>query len=83
MKEIFIKFKAIVEKHFDHTIKILYSDNGGDFMALTNFLSMNGIAHLTTPPHTPEHNDMSKRRHLHIVETGLTLLTHASIPLSY
>ena len=37
VKEIFIKFKAIVEKHFDHTIKILYSDNSGEFMTLTNF----------------------------------------------
>ena len=83
VKEIFIKFKAIVEKHFDHTIKILYSDNGGEFMALTNFLSINGISHLTTPPHTSEHNGMSKRKHLHFVETGLALLTHASIPLSY
>ena len=44
---------------------------------------MNGIAHLTTPPHSPKHNGMSERRHLHIVETGLALLTYASIPLSY
>lgn len=35
------------------------------------------------PPHTPEHNGMSERRHLHVVETGLVLLSHASIPLQY
>ena len=48
-----------------------------------HFLSTNGISHLTTPPHTLEHNGFSKRRHLHIVEIGLALLSHASLPLSY
>ena len=50
---------------------------------LDNFLSTNGISHLTTPPHTPEHNGLFERRHRHIVETGLSLLTHASMPLTY
>ena len=83
VKEVFIRFKAIVEKHFTSTIQTLYSDNGGEYLSLANFLSTNGISHLTTPPHTPEHNGYSESRHLHIVETGLALLTHASLPLSY
>jgi hypothetical protein len=83
VKDIFIRFKAIVEKHFDKTIKTLYSDNGGEYIALAHFLSIHGISHLTTPPHTPEHNGFSERRHLHIVETGLALLSHASLPLTY
>ncbi|KAL6330019.1 hypothetical protein AAG906_039934 [Vitis piasezkii] len=41
------------------------------------------VSHLTSPPYTPEHNGYSERRHRHIVETGLSLLTHASMPLSY
>ncbi|RVW19477.1 Retrovirus-related Pol polyprotein from transposon RE1 [Vitis vinifera] len=41
------------------------------------------VSHLTSPPHTPEHNGYSERRHRHIVETSLSLLTHASMPLSY
>ena len=72
-----------MEKHFNQNINTLYSDNGGEYMALANFLAFNGISHLTTPPHTPEHNGFSERRHLHIVETGFTLLFHASIPLTY
>lgn len=82
VREVFIKFKAIVEKHLELHIKTFYSDNGGEFLALTEFFSTNGIAHLTTLPH-PQHNGMSERRHLHIVEKGLTFLTHAFIPLSY
>ena len=64
-------------------IKTLYSDNEGEYTSLAHFLSTNGISHLTTPPHTPEHNDFSERRHLHLVETGLALLFHASLPLIY
>ena len=48
--------KPLLKKHFDKTIKTLYFDNGGEYIALAHFLSPNGISHLTTPPHTPEHN---------------------------
>jgi transposase InsO family protein len=82
VKDIFIRFKAITKKHFNQNIHTLYSDNGGEYVALTNLLALHGISHRTTPPHTPEHNGFSKRRHLHIVKTSLTLLSHASIPLS-
>ena len=41
-----------------------------------------GITHLTTHPHTPEHNGYSKRQHRHIVETSLTLTHQAFIPLT-
>lgn len=68
-KAIFIKFKALVEKYFKKQIKTLYSDNGGEYIALSSFLTIIGISHLTSPPHTPEHNSFAERRHRHIVET--------------
>ena len=83
VKDVFLRFKAITEKHFNQHIHTLYSDNGGEYVALTHLLLLHGISHRTTPPHTPEHNGFSERRHLHIVETGLTLLAHASIPLRF
>ena len=52
-------------------------------MGLKDYLSTASISHLTSPPHTPEHNGYSERRHCHIVETGLTLLSHASLPLTF
>lgn len=83
VKSIFIRWKALVEKRFQHKLITLYSDNGGEYMALADFLAINGVSHLTTPPHTPEHNGFSERRHRHIVETGLVLLSRASIPPTY
>ncbi|KAJ9560164.1 hypothetical protein OSB04_005324 [Centaurea solstitialis] len=65
-KEVFIRFKALVEKYFEKSIKTIYSDNGGEYQALSTYLATVGISHLTTPPHTPEHNGYAERRHRHI-----------------
>lgn len=61
VKDVFIPFTALVENKFQMKIGTLYSDNGGEFIALSGFLSSHGISHLTTPPHTPEHNDVSEK----------------------
>lgn len=83
VRETFIAFKALVEKRFNSKIRTLYSDNGGEFVGLRSFLIANGISHLTSPPHTPEHNGISESKHRHIVETGLTLLNKATVPKRY
>lgn len=76
-------FKALVENWFQHKIITLYSDNGGEFVALRPFLTAHGITHLTSSVHTLEHNGVAERNHRHVVKTGLTLLTQASMPASY
>ena len=83
VKHIFIRWKSLVETRFQLKLQTLYSDNGGEYIALTDFLATSGVSHLTTPPHTPEHNGFSERRHRHIVETGLSLLSHDKMPPSY
>ena len=83
VSSIFPHFKKIVETRFQAIIKTLYSDNGGEFIALKSFLSLNGITHYTTAPHTPQQNGVSERRHRHLVETGLTLLHDASLDFSF
>ncbi|KFK44388.1 hypothetical protein AALP_AA1G251100, partial [Arabis alpina] len=83
VKDTFIAFKSLVENRFQTRIGTLYSDNGGEYIALRGFLSTHGISHFTSPPHTPEHNGLSERKHRHIVEMGLTLLSTASVPKKY
>lgn len=55
----------------------------GEYQALSSYLSSNGISYLTSPSHTSNHNRYSERRLRHILETCLSLLSHAFIPLSY
>ena len=50
---------------------------------MRSYLATHGISHLTTPPHTPELNGLSERKHRHIVETGLSLLSVANLSLTY
>jgi len=70
----------MIQNRFNANIKSLYSDNDGEFIALQPFLTLHGISHYTTAPHTPQQNGVSERRHRQIVETCKTLLSHANLP---
>ena len=80
---IFPHFKSRVENFFKRKIITLYSDNGGEYTGLSTFLSTHCISHHMSPPHTPKHNGFSKHHLHHIVETSLTLLSRASLPLPF
>lgn len=81
VKETFIKFKALTDNKFQTKISTLFSE--WRRISLRSFLSEKGISHLTALLHTPEHNGLSKRRHFHIVETGLSLLHQAKLPNTF
>jgi transposase InsO family protein len=83
VSNIFSQFKKFVETRFQKPIKTIYSDNGGEFIALKSYFSRHGITHYTTASHTPQQNGASERHHRHIVETGLTLLQDANLDFSY
>lgn len=80
---VFQKFRLIVEKYCQRPIKVIHSDGGGEYTKLGHYLSSEGISHLISPPYTPQRNGFAERRHRHIVETGITLLSHASMPSQY
>ena len=46
-------------------------------------LSSTGIVHQLSCPHILEQNGVAECRHCHIVETGLSLLAHSSLPTNY
>jgi hypothetical protein len=41
------------------------------------------VSHRVSCPHTHQQNGTAERKHRHIVETGLTLLAHASVPFRF
>ncbi|KAK0591398.1 hypothetical protein LWI29_001105 [Acer saccharum] len=80
---VFKWFKALVEKFFNTKIKTVYSDGSGEAQSLGRDLQGLGIHYLKSPPHTPEHVGTAERKHRHVVETALTMLHHASVPLKF
>ncbi|CAL8084538.1 unnamed protein product [Prunus armeniaca] len=82
---IFVKFHAYISTFFNKHIKIFQSDGGGEFVntAMRDFLAKHGILHYKSCPHTPQQNGLAERKHKHLVDTALTLLSTASMPLKF
>ena len=76
-------FKAMVELEFSTKIKSLQTGWGGEFRPLAPYLANLGINHRLIYPHTHHQNGVVERKHRHIIELGLTLLNHASLPLKF
>ena len=82
---IFKSIKATVENQFSTQIKCLRTDCEGEYTSndFTAFCSSTGITHQLSCPHTPQQNGIVERKHRHIVECALTLLSHASLPITH
>jgi histone deacetylase 1/2 len=61
----------------------MQTDWGGEYQSLNSFLKRIGITHQVSCPHTHQQNGSAKRKHRHIIEVGLSLLAHASMPLKF
>ncbi|KAD4586330.1 hypothetical protein E3N88_23931 [Mikania micrantha] len=70
----------MVERQFNTKLKSVQTDWGGEFRSLSSFFSSLGIIHRLSCPHTSEQNRFVERRHRHVVETGLTLLSQSQVP---
>jgi histone deacetylase 1/2 len=80
---VFLQFQAHVERLLKTKIISVQSDWGDEYHNLNTFFQKLGISHRVSCPHTHQQNGVAKRKHCHIVETGLTLLAHASVPYCY
>jgi hypothetical protein len=67
----------------NHKILAIQSDWGGEYEKLNSFFHTTGISHCVSYPHTHQQNGAAEHKHHYIVEMGLTLLAHASMPLKY
>jgi histone deacetylase 1/2 len=79
----FKQFHTYVGTQFSTKIKAVQSDWGGEFRSFTQFLNENGIVHRLICPHTHHQNGVAERKHRNIVEKGLCLLAHSSLPLKF
>ncbi|KAG6465891.1 hypothetical protein O3G_MSEX015473 [Manduca sexta] len=79
--EHFKNFKAMVENETNHKIKILRSDNGGEYinLKLQAFLKNCGIKHQTTVAYSPQQNGVAERANRTIVEKTRCMLLDAGL----
>ena len=82
---IFQQFKTMAEKHYHSSIHFLRTDCVGEFTsnAFNFFCANTGIIHHLTCPHTPQQNGVAEKRHRHLVQCILALLSQSSLSLSY
>ena len=81
--EKFHEFQRLVERLFDRKIITMHTDWGGEYEKLNSFFRKVGISHHVSCPHAHQQNGAAERKHRHIVEVGLALLSHASVPLKF
>jgi len=81
--QVFQDFQNLVERKFNKKIVAIQSDWGGEYEKLNSFFQRIGIAHRVSCPHAHQQNGAAERKHRHIFEVGLALLTNASMPLKY
>ena len=78
----FQEWKALVEKSSGYTMKILRSDNGGEYVStdFDNFMKSEGVVHQTTVPGTPQQNGVAERLNRTLVESVRSMLVQAKLP---
>lgn len=83
VEQVFYAFQAHVERLLNTKIKVVRSDWGGEYHKLHRYFQRTGISHQVSCPHTSQQNGVAERKHRHLVETGLALLAHSSLPLRF
>ena len=80
-----VQFHAMIQTQFSATLKTLRSDGGGEYTSklFESYLSSHGIHHQLSCPYTPQQNGLVERKHRHLIETTITLLSQASLPSQF
>ncbi|KAL0641599.1 hypothetical protein Bca4012_102628 [Brassica carinata] len=78
----FRNFQIYVTNHYHAKIKILRSDNGGEYTsnAFKQHLSQYGILHQTSCPYTPQQNGVAERKNRHLMEVARSLMFQSNVP---
>jgi hypothetical protein len=76
-------FQQDVECLLNRKILAIQTNWGGEYENLNSFFTKVSISHLVSCPHTHQQNGAAERKHRHIVDPGLSLLSHASMPLKF
>jgi hypothetical protein len=79
----FKEFKALIENLSERKIKILRSDNGGEYTSkeFVNFCRDVGIKRELTTPYNPQQNGVVERKNRTIMEVVKTMIHDQDLPM--
>jgi hypothetical protein len=79
----FQEFRALVENQTGKKIKVLRSDNGGEYSSrqFVDFYAQNGIRREMTVPYNPQQNGVAERKNRAITGAARSMLHDQSLPL--
>jgi transposase InsO family protein len=79
----FKEFKALIENLSERKIKILRSDNGGEYTSkeFVNFCKDVGIKRELTTPYNPQQNGVAERKNRTIMEAVNTMIHDQDLPM--
>jgi hypothetical protein len=79
----FKEFKALIENLSEKKIKILRSDNGGEYTSkeFLNFCKDVGIKRELTTPYNPQQNGVVERKNITIIEAMKTMIHDQDLPM--
>nr|GEX15519.1 retrotransposon protein, putative, Ty1-copia subclass [Tanacetum cinerariifolium] len=83
--ETFKVFKNEVKNQLEKTIKALRLDRGGEYISqeFKDCLKARGIIQQLTPPYTPQHNGVSERRNLTLLDMVRSMMNLTTLLLSF
>ena len=87
-REVFSIFKAfhkMVSTQFGTSLKVLRSDQGGEYIdsGLDDYVCSNGIVHQTSCTDTPQQNGVAERKNRHLLDIARSLIFSVNAPKSY
>jgi transposase InsO family protein len=79
----FKEFKALIENLYERKIKILRSDNGGEYTSkeFVNFCKDVGIKRELTTPYNPQQNGVAEWKNRTILEAVKTMIHDQDLPM--
>ena len=81
----FVNFYNMILTQFHTRLKILRSDNGGEYVShkMKSFILEHSIIHQTTCPDTPQQNGVAERKNRSLLNISRALMFESHVPASY
>jgi hypothetical protein len=82
---VFQMFHKMIQTQFNSKIKIVRSNNGGEYMSsdLGTYFREQSIIHQTTCVVTPQQNRVAEQKNRHLLEVTHSLMLDTHVPKSY